>query len=330
MSSARVRKAVIVGLTEPGLRLEQHLKDDRSLRMHVAGFFEDRGLERLPPQGIDRVLGKQADLPAFVRDNDINVAYVTLPMTHNARVMNLLEQLSDSTVSVYFVPNLLVFEPMQARFDFVNGMPVVAIRESPLFGASSIGKRVFDLVAATLLTLLFAPVMLLIAAGIRLTSPGPIIFKQRRCGLDGREILIYKFRSMTVTEDGHSQYLQVSRNDVRVTPLGALLRRLSLDELPQLFNVLGGSLSLVGPRPHALAVNEQYRRLIPGYMLRHKIKPGITGWAQVNGYRGGDDLESMRKRIEFDMEYLRNWSLLLDLAIVLQTATVVWRDKRAY
>jgi putative colanic acid biosynthesis UDP-glucose lipid carrier transferase len=324
------RKAVIIGLTEPGLLLEDRLKRDRSLRMQVAGFFDDRHADRLPPEGLDRILGTQSELPEFVRRNDVNVAYVTLPMTRNSRLERLLDALRDSTVSVYFVPNLLAFETVQARFDVIGGMPVVAVCESPFFGASSIAKRLFDLLVAALLVVLFAPVLLFVAAGVRLGSPGPIVFKQRRYGLDGREIVIYKFRSMTVTEDGYQQYHQVTRGDHRVTRFGAWIRRFSLDELPQLFNVLGGSLSMVGPRPHAIAVNEQYRKLIPGYMVRHKVKPGITGWAQVNGYRGGDDLESMRKRVEFDMDYLRHWSLALDLAIVLRTVTLVWQDKCAY
>jgi putative colanic acid biosysnthesis UDP-glucose lipid carrier transferase len=251
-------------------------------------------------------------------------------MTHSSRLERLLDALRDSTVSVYFVPNLVAFQTVQARFDVIGGMPVVAVCESPFFGANSIAKRLFDLLVAAMLIVLFAPLLPFVAAGIRLSSPGPIVFKQRRYGLDGHEIMIYKFRSMTVTEDGQQQYRQVTRGDNRVTPFGAWMRRLSLDELPQLFNVLGGSLSMVGPRPHAIAVNEQYRKLIPGYMVRHKVKPGITGWAQVNGYRGGDDLESMRKRVEFDMDYLRHWSLALDLAIVLRTATIVWQDKRAY
>jgi putative colanic acid biosysnthesis UDP-glucose lipid carrier transferase len=324
------RKAVIIGLTEPGLLLEDRLKRDRSLRMQVTGFFDDRHADRLPREGLDRVLGTQSELPEFVRRNDVNVAYVTLPMTRNSRLERLLDALRDSTVSVYFVPNLFAFETVQARFDVIGGMPVVAVCESPFFGASSIAKRLFDLLVAALLVLLFAPVLVFVAAGVRLSSPGPIVFKQRRYGLDGRQIVIYKFRSMTVTEDGHQQYQQVTRGDCRVTRFGAWIRRLSLDELPQLFNVLGGSLSMVGPRPHAIAVNEQYRKLIPGYMVRHKVKPGITGWAQVNGYRGGDDLESMRKRVEFDMDYLRHWSLALDLAIVLRTVTIVWQDKCAY
>jgi putative colanic acid biosynthesis UDP-glucose lipid carrier transferase len=329
-SASGIRKAVIIGLTEPGLRLEERLNNDRSLRMQVAGFFEDRQPARLPPEGLDRILGRQCELPEYVRQNDINVAYVTLPMTRHPRVLEMLEALRDSTVSIYFVPNLFVFELVQARFDVIGGMPVVAVCESPFFGASSIAKRLFDIIFASVLVLIFAPLLLCVALGVRLSSPGPIVFKQRRYGLDGREIWVYKFRSMTVTEDGCTQYQQVSRGDCRVTPFGAWIRRLSLDELPQLFNVLAGTLSIVGPRPHAIAVNEQYRKLIPGYMLRHKIKPGITGWAQVNGYRGGDDLEAMRKRVEFDMDYLRHWSLALDLSIVLRTAVVVWKDKRAY
>jgi putative colanic acid biosynthesis UDP-glucose lipid carrier transferase len=173
-------------------------------------------------------------------------------------------------------------------------------------------------------------VLLLVAVCIRVDSAGPILFKQKRYGLDGREILVYKFRSMRVTEDGKAHFRAASRADSRITKVGAFIRRTSLDELPQLFNVLEGSMSIVGPRPHPVAMNEHYRRAIPSYMVRHKVKPGITGWAQVNGYRGGDDLESMRKRIEFDLAYLRNWSLWLDLRILLKTVTVVWSDRHAY
>jgi putative colanic acid biosynthesis UDP-glucose lipid carrier transferase len=329
-NASGVRKAVIIGLNEPGLRLEERLNRDRSLRIKVTGFFEDRHVDRLPAEGINRILGRQSELPEFVRQNDINVAYVTLPMTRNPRVLELIEALRDSTVSIYFVPNLFVFELVQARFDVIGGMPVVAVCESPFFGASSIAKRLFDIAVASTLLLALSPLLLGIAVGVRLSSPGSIVFKQRRYGLDGREILIYKFRSMTVSEDGDTQYQQVTRGDGRVTPFGAWLRRLSLDELPQLFNVLSGTLSMVGPRPHAIAVNEQYRKLISGYMLRHKIKPGITGWAQVNGYRGGDNLQAMQKRVEFDMEYLKHWSLVWDLSIIVRTALVIWKDRRAF
>jgi putative colanic acid biosynthesis UDP-glucose lipid carrier transferase len=266
----------------------------------------------------------------YVLRNDINVVYLTLPMNRDPRVVALLEGLRDSTVSIYFVPDLFSFNLIQARFDLINGIPLVAVRESPFYGVRALAKRLTDVLIAGAATLILAPVLAFVAAGVRITSPGPVVFRQKRYGLDGKAITVYKFRSMTVTEDGDSSYTQVSRGDARVTPFGAFIRRTSLDELPQLLNVLEGSMSIVGPRPHAVAVNEQYRRLIPGYMVRHKVKPGITGWAQVNGYRGGDDLGSMTKRIEFDLEYLRHWSLWLDIMILFRTAIMVLTDKRAY
>jgi len=178
--------------------------------------------------------------------------------------------------------------------------------------------------------LLISPLMLAIALGIKLSSPGPVLFVQRRYGLDGKDILVYKFRSMTVCEDG-DQIRQATRNDKRITRLGAILRKTSLDELPQFINVLQGRMSIVGPRPHAVAHNEMYRKLIKGYMVRHKVKPGITGWAQVNGHRGEtEQLEKMEARIEFDLDYLRNWTLKLDLAIIARTVLVVLNDKQAY
>src|ERR1700693_1410831 len=329
-NTAGFRKAVIIGLTEPGLQLEERLARDPSLRIQVTGYFEDRHADRLPPESVGRVLGRSSELREFVKQNDIRVAYVTFPMTTHPRVLDMISALRDSTVSIYFVPNLFAFNLLQARFDSIGGVPVVAICESPFFGGNSIAKRLLDVIVAMLSLLTLAPVLLFVALGVHLSSPGLIVFRQKRYGLDGREIFIHKFRSMTVTEDGASEYLQVTQDDARVTPFGALIRRLSLDELPQLFNVLAGTLSMVGPRPHTIAVNEQYRKLIPGYMSRHKIKPGITGWAQVNGYRGGDDLESMRRRVEFDMDYLRHWSLGLDLSIILRTAATVWHDRKAY
>lgn len=329
-SGVGVRKAVIIGLTERGLRLEEQLALDPSLRVRVEGYFEERQADRLPSQGVGRILGRPSDLLEFIRRNDISVAYVTLPIARGSRVLRMLEPLRDSTVSIYLVPNLSPFELFGARFDVIGGIPVVALCESPFVGASSIAKRVSDLIIASLIVIAASPVLLAIAIGVRLSSPGPALFKQRRYGLDGQQIWVHKFRSMTVTEDGDKNYKQVTANDARVTRFGAFIRKYSLDELPQLFNVLGGTLSLVGPRPHAIAVNEQYRKLISGYMLRHKVKPGLTGWAQVNGYRGGDDLESMRKRVEYDMEYLRNWSFALDLLIIFRTAMIFWRDNKAY
>jgi putative colanic acid biosynthesis UDP-glucose lipid carrier transferase len=219
---------------------------------------------------------------------------------------------------------------MQARLELLRGIPLVAVCETPFFGLRGLAKRLMDIAISLLGITLSAPVLIAVALAIKLTSRGPIIFRQKRYGLDGKPIIVFKFRSMTVTEDGHANYTQVSKNDSRVTAIGAMIRKTSLDELPQLFNVFIGTMSIVGPRPHAVAVNEQYRRLIPGYMLRHKVKPGITGWAQVNGYRGGDDLESMRKRIEYDLSYLNHWSLQFDFRIICRTALMLLRDKNAY
>jgi len=185
-------------------------------------------------------------------------------------------------------------------------------------------------VLASAILLITAPVLLAIAVGVKLSSPGPVLFRQRRNGLDGEEIVVYKFRSMLAQEDG-PVVRQAIKDDPRVTGFGAFLRRTSLDELPQFINVLQGRMSIVGPRPHAVAHNEQYRQLIKSYMVRHKVRPGITGWAQVNGCRGETDtLDKMAKRIEYDLEYLRNWSLLLDLKIIARTAGVTWFDKKAY
>jgi putative colanic acid biosysnthesis UDP-glucose lipid carrier transferase len=324
------RRAIIIGMTDIGLRLAGKLREDLLLRTEVVGFFEDRGAARLPPHDGHRILGKSRDVPEFILAHPVDVVYITLPMTRDPRVLQLLDALRDSTVSIYFVPDPFAFNLIQGRFDLLKGIPVVAVTESPLYGLFGLGKRMSDVILSSLILVLLSPLLTAIACGVRMSSRGPVIFRQKRYGLDGKEIIVYKFRTMSVTEDGQTQYTQVKRNDARVTPFGAFLRRTSLDELPQFFNVLEGSMSIVGPRPHAIAVNEQYRRLIPSYMVRHKVKPGITGWAQVNGYRGGDDLESMQKRIEFDLEYLRHWSLQLDLLIMMKTATLVFLDRGAY
>jgi putative colanic acid biosynthesis UDP-glucose lipid carrier transferase len=214
--------------------------------------------------------------------------------------------------------------------DAIGGIPVVAVCETPFYGINGLVKRASDIVLALAILVLISPLMVAIAIGVKRSSPGPILFRQRRYGLDGREIVVYKFRSMKVLEDGNV-IRQATKDDDRVTPFGAYLRRTSLDELPQFINVLQGRMSVVGPRPHAVAHNEMYRKLIKGYMIRHKVRPGITGWAQVNGLRGETDtLDKMKERIEYDLEYLRNWSLLLDLKIVVKTVFVVLRKQNAY
>jgi putative colanic acid biosynthesis UDP-glucose lipid carrier transferase len=330
-SAARVtRQAVIVGATNLGSRLEQRLTADAAMRIHVAGYFEDRAVSRLPAECVPRILGRFADVGEFVRKHGIDIVYITLPMTPQRRTVELVSSLRDSTASVYFVPDFTSFELMQPRFDMVEGIPVIAVCDSPFYGIRGAAKRLSDIAIAGAALLILAPLLFVIAIGVRLSSRGPAIYRQKRYGLDGRQIVVLKFRSLSVVEDGERSYTQVARNDARLTAFGAFIRKTSLDELPQLFNVLLGDMSIVGPRPHAVAVNESYRQRIPGYMVRHKVKPGITGWAQVNGYRGGDDLDSMTMRIAFDLEYLRHWSLGLDLIILFRTVAVLWSDRHAY
>jgi len=306
------------------------LRGDLLSGVRVHGYFDDREPHRLSEIERSDVLGKVEDAPDYVKRNAIDRVYIALPIAAQPRITMLINALRDSTASIYFVPHLFVFDLMQARVDAVNGIPVIAMRESPYSGFNAVLKRASDLVMSSLFLLLTLPTLLLIALAVKMSSPGPVLFRQYRYGLGGERITVYKFRTMFVQEnDGLPS--QATKNDKRVTRVGAFLRRTSLDELPQLFNVLGGSMSIVGPRPHAVAHNEQYRKLIDGYMIRHKARPGITGWAQVNGFRGETQtIEKMQRRIEYDLEYLRHWSLSLDLWIVVRTVIALWRDRNAY
>lgn len=294
------------------------------LGLKIVGVYDDNAHEGAPLQG---------SLSRLVEDSrlgKIDYVYITLPMPDEKNISRLITCLADTTASVYIVPDFFVFDMLHARWLNMNGIPIVGVFESPFLGVDGLLKRAEDLILGSLILLLIAPLMLLIALGIKLTSPGPIIFKQRRYGLNGEVIDVWKFRSMSVCEDGEL-VAQATRNDPRVTRFGAFLRSSSLDELPQFINVLQGGMSIVGPRPHAVSHNEQYRRLIYGYMLRHKVKPGITGWAQVNGWRGETDtLEKMQKRIDHDLIYVRNWSLWWDLVIVAKTILVGFGGRNVY
>jgi len=330
-AAARItRKAVIIGATDLGARLQAQLNGPSAMRVRVAGFFDDRAATRLPADCVPHMLGRFADASEYVKKHGIDLVYITLPITPHRRTVDLVNSLRDSTASVYFVPDFTPFELVQPRFDSVEGIPVIAVCDSPFYGIRGAAKRLSDIAIAGLALILLSPVFLAVAIGVRWTSPGPAFYRQKRYGLDGREITVLKFRSLTVVEDGAQSYTQVARNDARLTRFGPFIRKTSLDELPQLVNVLLGDMSIVGPRPHAVAVNESYRGRIPGYMVRYKVKPGITGWAQVNGYRGGDDLESMTTRIAFDLEYLRHWSLGLDFIILFRTVAVIWDDRHAF
>ncbi|NRR31616.1 undecaprenyl-phosphate glucose phosphotransferase [Oxalobacteraceae bacterium] len=327
---SEVRSVVIIGANDVGVKFAATIEKNPNLFMSVRGFFDDRTEDRRPAEMKHPMLGKMSDIALFVREKQIKMIFISQPISAQPRITKLLDELQDTTASVYFLPDIYVFDLMQARFDNVGGMPVIAICETPFTGFNSMVKRASDIILATLIQIMLAPIMLAVAVAIKATSPGPVIFRQRRYGLYGEEIIVYKFRSMTVAEDG-AKVVQATKNDQRVTRVGAFLRKSSLDELPQFINVLQGRMSIVGPRPHAVAHNEQYRKLIKGYMLRHKVKPGITGWAQVNGLRGETEtLDKMEARIRYDLDYLRSWSLWLDLWIILRTVTVVLKRENAH
>jgi putative colanic acid biosynthesis UDP-glucose lipid carrier transferase len=326
------RTFAVCGVNELGIQLARNVEAAPELGLRFAGFYDDRPADRtadLPAEFGDRI-GDIDELVRRARLGTIDSVYITFPMRAEKRIRALLERLADSAVSVYIVPDFFVFELLHARWSNAGGLPTVSVFENPLYGVDGLLKRSADLVLGSAILAAAAIPMFVISILVKLSSPGPVFFRQKRYGLDGREILVWKFRSMKCCDNG-SSVKQVSQGDDRITKVGAILRRTSLDELPQLFNVIEGTMSLVGPRPHANAHNEQYRTQIGGYMLRHKVKPGITGLAQVNGYRGETEtLDKMAKRVACDHQYIREWSFGLDLKILFKTLGVVLAQKNAY
>ena len=324
------RSIVIVGAGPLGAKVARALREGENADVDFLGFFDDRKDHRLHADTTERLLGMLSDLSDYVRANGVREVYITLPLGSQPRIVQLLEQIQGTTASLFFVPDVFGISIIQGRLQDVNGVPVVGICETPFTGTNELVKRVSDVVISSLILVLISPVLLAVALGVKLSSPGPVIFKQRRNGLDGEEIIVYKFRSMSALDNGQV-VKQATKGDSRITPFGAFIRRTSLDELPQFINVLQGRMSIVGPRPHAVAHNEEYRKLIKAYMVRHKVKPGITGWAQVNGLRGETDtIDKMKARVEYDLEYLRNWSLSLDLQIIVRTVRLVIFDRNAF
>lgn len=327
ISGRNSKSAVIAGVNKVSLDLADQIRECKDLGIRLSGFFDDQPPSQLPDIP---VIGTLAEVPDYVRQHHIEVVYLACAADDEPRFAELIEALQDTTACVYFVPSLLMYSLMHGRSYEINGVPLISIWEIPFSDLQYVFKRAIDVVLSGLALVALSPIMTVIAIAVKLSSPGPILFKQRRYGLNGQEIIVYKFRSMTVMEDGGA-VIQATRGDRRITPVGGFLRKTSLDELPQFLNVWQGRMSLVGPRPHAVAHNEMYRKLISGYMLRHKVKPGITGWAQVNGCRGETEtLDKMKRRIDYDLEYLKNWSLSLDIQILLKTAFVFLRDQNAY
>jgi putative colanic acid biosynthesis UDP-glucose lipid carrier transferase len=319
-------KYLIIGANSVGFELFRRMPPKGFL-----GFFDFRSADRLPDT-IDpaHLVGHCKDVAEFARTHGVTSIYIALPLSNVPRIGEMVRELRDTTASIYFVPDVFAFDLIQGRLVEINGMPAISVCDTPFHGMDAVMKRATDIVLAGLALLALAPLMVLIGSAVKLTSPGPMLFRQRRYGLNGEEIMVYKFRSMTVCEDG-PVVNQATKRDQRVTPLGRILRSTSLDELPQLLNVLEGKMSVVGPRPHAVAHNELYRKLISGYMIRHKVRPGITGLAQVNGLRGETEtVDKMRERVRFDLEYLSHWSPWLDVKIICKTLWVIARDQNAY
>ena len=313
-----LKRVAIIGATSAGDELHHELTKHAELGFNFIGFFDDRVQERRYRKMI--VIDDIDQAIAQARAGDIDILYIALPLVAENRIADIITLLGDTTVDVHIVPDVLVSSLMHARITHVGDIDTLSIFESPYLGAKLWLKRSLDLFVSGCILILISPLLLLIALLIKLTSKGPVLFKQRRYGLRGEEILVWKFRSMMVMENGDSNVRQATKNDSRVTPLGAFLRRTSLDELPQFVNVFCGDMSVVGPRPHAVAHNEAYRKQIRFYMLRHQVKPGITGWAQISGWRGETDtLEKMQKRVEFDLHYIENWTLMFDVKIILLT-----------
>jgi putative colanic acid biosynthesis UDP-glucose lipid carrier transferase len=325
-----VRRVAVVGCNKLGEKLAETLDQAAWRGFELIGFYDDRQDGRIAVSPPYAIRGSLDDLLEQAREGKLDLVYIALPMRAESRIRGIVDRLSDSTTSVYVAPGHLPFDMLHPQLTTLGELPVIGIYESPFYGIGGAVKRAEDLVLGGLLFGLALLPMLLIAIGIKLTSPGPILFKQRRGGINGEIIRVWKFRTMRTVEDDDNVE-QAHRDDPRVTAFGRLLRKLSLDELPQLINVLQGTMSIVGPRPHALTHNVRYRPLIHRYMLRHKVKPGLTGWAQINGWRGETEvLTKMEKRVEFDLQYINNWSLLFDLKIIALTPLTLLHNRDTY
>jgi len=324
------RSVAIIGVTKQGQRLAKQILDHPETGFRLSAVFDDRELSRLPDSFLGDFQGTVTEGVEKARLNEFDVVYIALPLTAEKRITDIMHLLGNTTVNVQLVPNLFIYSMMSASMAHVGDIQTISVYCNPMTGTYGLIKRIEDVVLSTIILAIIAIPLVIIAIAVKSTSKGPVIFKQDRYGLNGKRIRVWKFRSMTVTENS-DVVTQATKNDMRITKVGAFLRRTSLDELPQFINVLQGRMSVVGPRPHAVAHNEQYRKAVDYYMLRHKIKPGITGWAQINGWRGETDtIDKMEMRIKYDLDYIRRWSLWLDVKIVFFTIFTAFNDKDVY
>ncbi len=340
------RRIAIAGAGPIGRHVKSQIQDNPWVGYELVGVYDNRShldyhhvgriINRRKKEAVGRlkqglpVDGTFEDMVKAAERGEFDVVFITMPMRAEHKILEITRMLSNTMVAVYVVPDFYSMETHFTHIVDINGVPAVSVYENPVSGLRGIVKRTEDIVFSLAILTIIALPMIGIAIGIKLTSKGPVIFKQTRYGLDGKPIKVWKFRTMRVMEDG-TDFRQATKDDPRVTNFGAFLRRTSLDELPQFINVLMGSMSIVGPRPHAVAHNEAYRNIIGGYMLRHKIKPGITGWAQVNGLRGEtDSLDKMQRRVIYDIDYIRKWSIFLDIKIILMTIIKGFTGETAY
>lgn len=324
------RSIAVLGLTNKGLQLIKEVEDHKEIGYKLTAVYDERTKERIDENYADFYQGGLETAVEAAQNGKFDILFVALPMSAKVRIDKVLKALGDTTVDVHLIPDMFTFNLLHARMSHVGEMQTISVYDSPIKGGYSMLKRIEDLVLASSILCIIALPMIAIALAIKATSKGPVIFKQDRYGVDGRKIKIWKFRSMT-TQDNGDVVKQATKGDARITPLGAFLRRTSLDELPQFFNVLQGTMSVVGPRPHAVSHNEEYRKKINYYMLRHKMKPGITGWAQVSGWRGETDTDDkMEMRIKHDLEYIRHWSIWFDFKIVIFTIFKGFVGKHVY
>ncbi len=331
LSPTRIHKerSIIIGATPAGLQLADALKRHQENEI-LLGFYDDRSLDRIGTIIPAPLRGRIEDALQIAKNRSVENVYIALPMEATRRIKLILNTFTDANARVHVVPDFFTFDLMQSRLRSVGKVVTVSVYDTPFYGFTSVIKRIEDVILGSMILFLISPILLIVGLGVKLSSPGPVIFKQERYGLDGRPIKVWKFRSMRVMDNG-AVVKQATKGDPRVTKFGAFIRRTSLDELPQFINVITGQMSIVGPRPHAVAHNEQYRSLIDKYMLRHHVKPGITGWAQINGYRGETDtLDKMQKRVEHDLIYIQSWSLWLDIKIIFLTVFKGFIGKEAY
>src|SRR5688572_3034330 len=330
-----LRTAVIVGGGADAMRIADALRAQLGVGIRLQGWFETAEQELATAAHAMRAsvprLGDLGQLTDYVDEHHVNQVWIALPMSEQREIGRILDALAHSTADIKFVPDLLGLQLLNHSVEQVAGLPVINLRASPLDGDARLLKAIEDRVLSLVILVLIAPLLAAIAIGVKLSSPGPVLFRQRRHGLDGKIIEVWKFRSMRVHQEAHGQVTQATKHDARITRFGKFLRRTSLDELPQFFNVLQGTMSIVGPRPHAVEHNHHYKTQVQLYMQRHRVKPGITGWAQVNGLRGETDtLDKMDRRVQADLFYMQHWSVLLDLRIIVTTVVGGLASSSAY